>query len=160
MPLKRRSCASRCSLERLGCLARRARAHGEHGAGDLVEVRGGLLGEVHVGEPRRDGRLDGDVDQLRRPLGPLGVVEPRVDLERLVATPAQHALDEPARCLRRQQRAGHEDAEGVDGVVLEVALRHARALREQQLERLVGQRKKNQYIMVRVGSIHISPLTV
>ena len=65
--------ASRGSLERLGC-APRARAHGEHGAGDLVEVRGGLLGEVHVGEPRRNRRVHRNVDPLRRPVGPLGVL--------------------------------------------------------------------------------------
>ena len=56
--------ASRGLLERLGCLARRARVHGEHGASDLIEVRGGLVGEVHVGETRRDPGLDGHVDQL------------------------------------------------------------------------------------------------
>eukprot|EP00964_Phaeocystis_antarctica_P056603 scaffold33402_cov42-Phaeocystis_antarctica.AAC.2 len=40
-------------------------------------------------------------DQLRGPLGPHGVVEPRVNLERLVAAPAQHAL-QLRHCLSAQ----------------------------------------------------------
>ena len=71
------------ALERSGRPARRARAHGQHGARDVVETRPRLLGEVHVVEARRDGGLDGNVEQLARPLHPRRDVEARVDLQHL-----------------------------------------------------------------------------
>ena len=81
--------------------------------------------------------MDGDIDQLRRPPCPVGVVDSRVHLKRLITAPAQHPFDQPTRRVRGQQRAGNEDAKRVDGVVLEIAFRYTRALRKQEFERLV-----------------------
>ena len=72
----------RSALERSGGCTRCARVHRQHRLGDVGEALARLLREVHVGEARRDARVDGHVDHLARPARPVLVVDARVNLER------------------------------------------------------------------------------
>lgn len=98
------------------------------------EVALALGRDVEWRQARHLRGLDDRVEHTVETKLPLLVRDARVDLEGLVSTPAQHALDQPARAVVGEQRAREEDAERVEAVVGELGLGYASAMGEAKRE--------------------------